>query len=122
MDRTRQQIVCVAIGTGKVHDFALFKGTPLALAPTVELLADTGYLGSHKIHRKSQIPHKSSQLKPLTPDQKQENKALASQRIVVEHSIRTLKRFRLLSSTYRNKRKRFGLRVNLIAAIVNLHR
>ncbi|RYF40135.1 MAG: IS5/IS1182 family transposase, partial [Cytophagaceae bacterium] len=33
-----------------------------------------------------------------------------------------LKRFRILSSTYRNKRKRFALRLHLIAAIANLHR
>jgi len=47
---------------------------------------------------------------------------LASSRIAVEHALRTLKRFRILSGIYQNRRKRFGLRLNLIAAIVNLHK
>jgi len=50
---------------------------------------------------------------------KKENFQLASQRIGVENVIRRLKRFRILSSRYRNRRKRFCLRVNLIAGIYN---
>ncbi|MDR2764965.1 MAG: IS5/IS1182 family transposase, partial [Tannerella sp.] len=37
-----------------------------------------------------------------------------------EHAIGFVKRFRILSEHYRNRRKRFGLRFNLIAAICNL--
>ena len=40
--------------------------------------------------------------------------------MVVEHAIRRLKVFRLLGERYRNRRKRFGLRLNLIAALTNL--
>ena len=36
-----------------------------------------------------------------------------------EHIIRSLKIFRILSERYRNRRRRFGLRFNLIAAIYN---
>ncbi|NEQ85191.1 MAG: IS5/IS1182 family transposase, partial [Moorea sp. SIO2I5] len=43
----------------------------------------------------------------------------ASQRIMIEHVYRHLKIFRILSERYRNRRKRFGLRFNLIAAIYN---
>ena len=45
------------------------------------------------------------------------NRVLASYRIVVENIIRCLKVFRILSSVYR--RRRFGLRFNLIAGIYN---
>ncbi len=121
IEHTQQKILCVATSAGKTHDFALFKNSRLALAPSLELLGDTGYQGVEKIHSKSQTPHKKSKLHPLTPEQKQQNKALASRRIKVEHALRFLKRFRILSSTYRNRRKRFALRLNLIAAIVNLH-
>ncbi len=41
-------------------------------------------------------------------------------RVVIEHINSQLKRFRILSERYRNKQKRFGLRMNLIAALVNL--
>jgi len=40
--------------------------------------------------------------------------------LLVEHVIGSLKRFRILAERYRNRRKRFGLRFNLLAAIFNL--
>ena len=52
-------------------------------------------------------------------EQKVANRELASQRIFVEHVIGKLKVFRILSERYRNRRKRFGLRFNLIASIYN---
>jgi hypothetical protein len=39
---------------------------------------------------------------------------------LIENIIRKLKIFRILSDRYRNRRKRFGVRFNLIAAIYNL--
>jgi IS5 family transposase len=122
IDHGSQTILCVAVSAGQTHDFALFKNSRLAVAPDLELLADTGYQGVDKLHTNSHTPHKKSKHHPLTPQQKQHNKALASRRIKVEHALRFLKRFRILSSTYRNRRKRFGLRFNLIAAVANLHK
>ncbi|NJM49023.1 MAG: transposase family protein, partial [Alkalinema sp. RU_4_3] len=52
--------------------------------------------------------------------QKLENRSLARRRIVIEHVNRCLKIFRILSGRYRNRRTRFGLRCNLLAAIYNL--
>ena len=122
IDHASKTIVCVAVCAGKTHDFALYKATRLVLPPEVELLGDTGYQGIARWHTNSKTPHKKSKKHPLTSEQKQQNHALSSRRIKVEHVLRTLKRFRILSSTYRNRRKRFALRLNLIAAIANLHR
>ena len=55
----------------------------------------------------------------MTPEQKADNRELARQRIMAENVIGRLKVFRILSERYRNRRKRFGLRFNLIAAIYN---
>ena len=44
---------------------------------------------------------------------------LARQRIAIEHINRRLKIFKILALPYRNRRRRFGLRCNLIAAIYN---
>ena len=55
----------------------------------------------------------------LTPEQKQENKRLAKQRIIIEHINRKLKIFKILFLRYRNRKKGFGLRVNLISGIYN---
>jgi hypothetical protein len=55
----------------------------------------------------------------LTQDQKAENRYLSQERLVIEHIIRSLKIFRLLLERYRNRRKCFGLRFNLIATLYN---
>jgi hypothetical protein len=39
---------------------------------------------------------------------------------VIENIIPELKIFRILAEKYRNRRKRYGLRFNLIAALYNL--
>lgn len=82
-------------------------------------LADKGYQGIRQIHGNSITPKRKAPKKPLPEVEKQANRALASLRIRVEHSICRLKRFRILSERYRNRRRRFGLRVHLIAGIIN---
>ena len=51
--------------------------------------------------------------------EKEYNRELAKQRIYIEHVIRCLKIFRILAQPYRNRRRRFGLRFNLIAGLYN---
>jgi hypothetical protein len=82
--------------------------------------ADSGYQGIKNVHVNSEIPLKSTKKNPLTKQQKKENHKLSSSRVLVENVIRTLKIFRILAERYRNRRKKFGLRLNLIAAICNL--
>jgi len=85
-------------------------------------LADAGYRGLSRFHANSQTPHKKSKHHPLTAERKAQNKRLSSERMVVEHALGRLKVFRILSERYRNRRKRFGLRFNLLAALVNHQR
>ena len=70
-------------------------------------------------HANSRIPHKRSKRHPLTKEQKDENRCLSRERFCVEHVIGRLKVFGILSQRYRNRRKRFELRFNLIAAVCN---
>ena len=90
------------------------------MAAQVLCLADAGYQGLTELHANSQTPKKKSKHHPLTPEQKSANRDLARQRIFVEHVIRKIKIFRILSERYRNRRRRFGLRFNLIASLYNL--
>ena len=119
IERAGGRILATAFCAGKVHDFALFKQSRTALLPQTECLADSGYLGLGKRHANSRLPYKKSKLHPLTEEQKAENRLLSKERFVVEHVIRSLKIFRILAERYRNRRKRFGLRFNLIAALYN---
>lgn len=120
MNQKTKEIIATAFGSGSTHDFHLFKESHSVISAHICTLADAGYLGISNLHENSQIPAKKSKLHPLTKEQKSYNHKLSSERIFVENVIRRLKIFRILSERYRNRRKRFGLRFNLIAAIYNL--
>jgi len=114
-----KQVICTAHGRGPTHDFALYKQSKLNLHGNLELLADSGYQGISKLHDKSRTPKKRSKKSQLTKDEKRANRELSQRRIVVENVIRSLKIFRILLERYRNRRKRFSLRFNLIAGLYN---
>jgi len=80
---------------------------------------DTGYQGIQKIHQNSNIPFKRKRNTTLSKEEKLHNHRLAGKRIFVEHVIGRLKRFKVISERYRNRRRRFGLRFNLIAGVYN---
>jgi IS5 family transposase len=113
------EIISVAIGKGKEHDFQIFKKSKVKAVPEIEIIADKRYQGIKNYHANSKTPAKKPRKGKLNPDQKRDNRNQAQVRIKVEQMIRCLKIFRILSSRYRNRRKRFGLRVNLIAGIYN---
>ncbi|WP_078377001.1 transposase family protein [Streptococcus pneumoniae] len=84
-----------------------------------KILADSDYQGLMKIYPQAQIPRKSSKLKPLTVEDKTYNHALSKDRSKVENIFAKVKTFKMFSTTCRNHRKRFGLRMNLSAGIIN---
>ena len=116
------EIICLAFSNGKKHDFRLFKDSHVHVRAETLLEADTGYQGLVHLHANSLLPKKRSKNHPLTKQQRKENHKISSKRIFVEHAIRFVKRFRILSERYRNRRKRFALRFSLIAGICNFDR
>lgn len=102
-----------------MHDFRLFKESKIGVNSEIEVIGDKGYQGIQKIHQNSHTPHKKKRKEELSKEQKRENRELSKRRIVIEHIHRCLKIFRILSSRYRNRRRRFGLRLNLIAGLYN---
>ena len=102
-----------------MHDAKLFEKSGVKLGEGVELKADSGYQGLQKKHAKVLLPKKKSKLKKLTKEERKSNRELSRKRIKVENVIRRLKIFRILGERYRNRRKRLGLRFNLIAGIYN---
>jgi hypothetical protein len=119
VDKKSKRIICTAIAKGRIHDFRLFKESKTAIHPSIKSLTDSGYQGIQKIHGNADKPIKGTKKKPLTKEDKKHNHEIGSKRVMVEHVIREIKIFKIVASTYRNRRKRFGLRMNLIAAIYN---
>ena len=107
-------MICTSFSNGKRHDFRLFKESKTHILPEIKVITDTGYQGLQKIHNKSELPKKKSKKNPLTKEDKKNNKKLASERVSNENVIGMLKRFKIIADKYRNRRKRFGLRFNLI--------
>lgn len=89
------------------------------MLPEQLCLADKGYQGIAKVHSNSCTPIKKRRKTKLDKFERQHNRLLARLRVVAEHVNRRLKIFRILAERYRNRRRRFGLRFNLIAAILN---
>jgi hypothetical protein len=102
-----------------VYDFRLFKLNRIPMLPKQLCLADKGYQGIAKLHASSCTPTKKPRKAKLDKFERQHNRMLARLRVVAEHVNRRLKIFRILAERYCNRRRRFGLRFNLIAAIVN---
>jgi len=104
---------------GSVHDFALYKEEP-PLPNEVTAFVDSGYQGLDKIHPNTELPYKATKNKPLDHEEKEYNTALSRIRVKVEHILGDIKTFKILSDRYRNKRKRYNIKFNIIAGIVNL--
>lgn len=119
VDRKTRKVICVAFSSGKKHDFRLFKESMIHANEAVKYCTDTGFLGIVKVHKNSVLPRKRSKRKPLSKEDKAFNKNVSCERIGNENAIGFIKRFRIVSERYRNRRRRFALRFSLIAGICN---
>ena len=102
-----------------MHDFRVLKQSRLPLSPQLQLLADKGYQGILKLHPNSQTPKKKPKKAARDKADRRYNRNLAQRRVIAEHVNRCLKIWRILAERYRNRRRRFGLRFNLIAGLYN---
>lgn len=119
VDKKKKKIICTSFSNGKRHDFRLFKESGVHIHPNTKSLTDAGYQGIQKIHLNAELPKKKTKREPLTKEDKKNNRALSSERVLNENVIGMVKRFKIIADRYRNRRKRFGLRFNLIAGIYN---
>ncbi|MCF2148455.1 hypothetical protein IQ276_018895 [Desmonostoc muscorum LEGE 12446] len=119
VDQANGKIICTAHGKGREHDFRIFKNSQVRLREDIECLGNKGYQGIQKLHNNSRISKKKPRGGKLSYEDKKSNQELARIRVLGEHVNRKLKVFKILSLTYRNRRKRFSLRFNLIAALYN---
>jgi hypothetical protein len=119
VDKKTNKVICTAFSNGKKHDFKLFKESKVRWTGNCCGVTDSGYTGIKKLQKNARLPKKSSKKKPLTKEEKRQNRAISSERVVNENVIGRLKRFKIISDKYRNRRKRFGLRFNLIAGLYN---
>ena len=121
---------------GSVGDITLLKERPMPFgrweeamhdpdlpeAQRCHVLVDRGYQGieKHLPGITPEIPHKKTKKSPLTPEQREHNHRIHSERVLVEHSIGRLKRYARLADPYDGTAAQFNREFNVITGLVNL--
>lgn len=78
-----------------------------------------GYIGINRIHSNSIIPIRASKKHKLSDEEKWYNNEISKIRIAIEHVNAFIKKFKITSTRYRNRRKNFKLYMTLICGIYN---
>ncbi|MDG7005721.1 MAG: transposase, partial [Nitrososphaerota archaeon] len=63
--------------------------------------------------------HKGEKAQPLTPDQKKFNRELSRTRVVVEHTISRVKKFRITGEEFRNRFRNYDAMTDVVSGLVN---
>lgn len=115
---------------GSMHDYSLYKRSHPHLPDNVRLDLDLGYLGimvdfpklycALPIKRKNPGRGKRGvKAQELSAEQKAFNKALAKERVVVEHTNSRVKKFHIFGDEFRNRLKRYDIMTDIVCGLVN---
>lgn len=69
---------------------------------------------------RSKIPIKRKKGKVLEKKDKRYNKRISKARVVIEHVIGKMKKFRIMGNKFRNKLKRYDDMTSIISGLINL--
>lgn len=112
-----RDIVDVVAGEpGPKSDITLFRENRDQFAPKQRFKGDLAYKGEDLID----TPIKRPRNRELTIEQKEENKDFSSQRIFVEHRIRSVKIFRVVQDRFRLVSKKYEQVIMTICGLVRL--
>lgn len=105
--------------SGKTHDFAILKkqASPDNMPPGIKKHLDLGFKGFQKQfpgHIVS-MPKRKPRTKDLTEFVKKQNKKKSGVRVLVENALAGVKRLRIVTDVFRNKKKNFDDQVMLIS-------
>ena len=94
---------------GKRHDKGVLNDEAWVpyIPDEVKIQGDLGFFGLDNEYVNVELPHKQPKGGKLTDEQKQENRALASERVVCEHAFAGVKRYRIAAEVYRNRKEGF---------------
>lgn len=103
-DKNKKVLVVTKQKSGRRHDKRLADKEDVfrQLPKDIWAWVDTGFAGAKKDHDKLHIPKKKPKGRSLTYDEKETNKIISSYRVIVEHAIGGIKRYRCVSEKLRN--------------------
>ena len=115
---------------GRRHDLDVYRERHPTLPRQVQRVFDLGYEGVAKdfpglncVHPfKRKTPgrgHKGEKAQPLTPEQREFNRELSRQRVVVEHTISRLKKFNVFGQEFRNRLRFYDRMTDIVSGLIN---
>jgi hypothetical protein len=104
---------------GKDHDFTILKAeaSPDSMPKKVKKHVDLGFKGIDKQFPGHAIsmPKRKPRTRELTQFAKEQNKKKSSVRVLAEHALAGVKRLKIVSDVFRNRKKKFDDTVMLIS-------
>jgi hypothetical protein len=106
---------------GKKHDYNIYKKDHPKLPKEVVSMFDLGFLGVQKDfpEQKSSLPIKKEKDCELSLQEKDYNKDHSKKRVVIEHAICRLKKFRIMSDVFRNRLKKYNKISDIVSGLIN---
>ena len=106
---------------GKRHDYDIYKKNHPATPKQVVNVFDLGYLGVEKDFpgQISSLPNKKKRRQDLSQEEKECNQYHSRKRIVIEHTICRLKKYRIMSDVFRNRLRKYNRVSDIVSGLVN---
>lgn len=117
-DEKKRILVVSPTKPGRRHDKRLSDRINLMnhIPKDVGIWTDSGFQGIQDMHPNTLVAKRGRKNKPLTQAEKRENRVISSFRIVAEHAIGGMKRYRVMTDVLRNKIGIFDDRIAVVAA------
>lgn len=119
IDAVTLTIIHVSCAVGSVHDFKMFKMIQKWIDGTIELILDKGFQGVADYHTNYLMPKKEYKKNPLSEDEKTVNNFISSIRIPIEHVFCKLKKFKIISTRFRNHLDTFKTKFDFLVGLYN---
>jgi len=106
---------------GKRHDYGIYKKNHPASPKQVVSVFDLGYLGVEKDYPEqlSSLPNKKKKYQESSAEEKECNKSHSRKRIVIEHTICQLKKYRIMGDIFRNRLRKYNKISDIVSGLVN---
>ena len=106
---------------GKRHDYDIYKENHHLIPKQVVNVFDLGYLGIEKDFpdQLSALPYKRKRNCERSLEEKEYNKRHSKKRVVIEHAICRLKKYRIFTDVFRNKLRRYDKVSDIVSGLVN---
>ena len=103
------------------HDYNIYKNNHPVTPKQVVNVFDLGYLGVEKDYPEqlSSLPQRKKRNLSQSTEERYYNKIHSKKRIVIEHAICRLKKYRILADVFRNRLKKYNKVSDIVAGLIN---